>query len=98
MNDIKFYGKSLKLIIKWLKKSYQSTNNNGFSIGFDIRKGWFSPYSETTGYIISTLYRYASLNNEYEYADIATSAADWLILNQNENDINANVSNLFTKV
>jgi hypothetical protein len=69
--------------IQWLEKANNVTNGNGFSIGFDIRKGWRAPYSETTGYIIPTLYKYSLLYNSKLHSDLATNAADWLIKNQN---------------
>ena len=73
----------LQKSIKWLETANKITNEKGFSIGFDIRKGWRAPYSETTGYIIPTFYKYAQLYNSIIHAKIATKAADWLIENQN---------------
>jgi hypothetical protein len=69
--------------IQWLQRANNVTNGKGFSIGFDIRKGWRAPYSETTGYIIPTLYKYALLYKSPLHADLATKAAEWLIENQN---------------
>jgi len=78
------YEIRLQSVLKWLKKSYYITGKKGFSIGFDIRKGWLAPYSETTGYIIPTLYRYSIFNNDKETSEIATNAARWLVSIQNE--------------
>ena len=69
----------LELAIEWLYKSFEVTGGKGFSIGFDLRRGWRAPYSETTGYIIPTLYRYASLYNKSKAHAIATDAAYWLL-------------------
>lgn len=74
----------LELAIGWLYKSFEVTGRKGFSIGCDLRKGWRAPYSETTGYIIPTLYRYASLYNISKAHDIATDAAHWLLSIQNQ--------------
>ena len=73
----------LQLDIEWLYKSFDVTGGKGFSIGYDIRRGWRAPYSETTGYIIPTLYRYASLYNISKAHNIATDAANWLLSIQN---------------
>jgi hypothetical protein len=74
----------LHAVIKWLFRTYKITGKKGFSIGFDLRKGWLTSYSETTGYIIPTLYRYATLYNDSNAGEIATTAARWLISIQNE--------------
>lgn len=71
-------------VINWLFRAHEITKRNGFSIGFDLRKGWLAPYSETTGYIIPTLYRYAIQYNDSKASDIATSSAMWLISIQND--------------
>jgi hypothetical protein len=75
-------------VINWLKRAFYVTNRKGFSIGFDLRRGWLASYSETTGYIIPTFYRYAKLFKSSEAFDIATSAAHWLIsIQQNDGSI-----------
>ena len=71
--------------MQWLYQAYRVTNRNGFSIGFDIRRGWLSSYSETTGYIIPTLYRYSVAYNDSKASDIATEAAKWLVSLQKDN-------------
>ncbi len=74
----------LNAVINWIKKAHEVTGEKGFSIGFDLRRGWLTSYSETTGYIIPTLYRYANLFNSSEAHDIATAAARWLVSIQND--------------
>ena len=78
------YFDRLQATINWLTKSYKITGEKGFSIGFDLRKGWLTSYSETTGYIIPTLYRYATIYKKSRTGEIATAAAQWLISIQNE--------------
>jgi hypothetical protein len=63
----------------WLHRTFKATRGQGFSIGFDLRRGWLAPYAETTGYIIPTFYRYAQRYDRPEFANIATAAAEWLV-------------------
>jgi hypothetical protein len=74
----------LNSVINWLIRAHEVVEKKGFSIGFDLRKGWLTHYSETTGYIIPTLYRYAIQYNDSSASEIATSAAHWLVSIQNE--------------
>jgi hypothetical protein len=69
----------LHAVSEWLMRSHKATGYKGFSIGFDLRRGWLASYSETTGYIIPTFYRYATLYDRHEYAAVATAAARWLV-------------------
>lgn len=88
MIDNHIYINRLEGAIQWLYRAHRVVNRNGFSIGFDIRRGWLSSYSETTGYIIPTLYRYSIQYNNSEASDIATEAARWLVsLQKNDGSI-----------
>ena len=78
----------LQAVVSWLVHAYNITGQKGFSAGFDLRRGWLTSYSETTGYIIPTFYRYAKLFNSSEAFEIATSAAHWLVsIQQNDGSI-----------
>ena len=70
--------------VGWLTRSYEITGGRGFSIGFEFRRGWLAAYSETTGYIIPSFYRYAQLFNKNHFSDIATNAAAWLVSIQSD--------------
>lgn len=46
--------------VGWLCRAQDAVEGGGVSYGFDVRRGWLSPYPETTGYIITTFLRGAS--------------------------------------
>jgi hypothetical protein len=69
----------LLAVCKWLARSYRATGQRGFSIGFELRRGWLASFSETTGYIIPTCYRFAKLYHQPKYSEMASQAAHWLV-------------------
>ena len=65
---------------RWLLRAQVSTLDDGFSHSFDVLRGtWLPSYPETTGYVIETLYEYAVLTGQAQYAEAARRAADWEI-------------------
>lgn len=68
----------LQKTIEWIERS--CTHGRGGSAShYSLIKGdWLNPFPETTGYIIPTLYDYATMFNQPSYAELATRLTDWL--------------------
>src|SRR5574343_1324529 len=70
----------LDAAIAWLKHAQDVTGNGGVAQTYLIRsKRWAPSYPETTGYIIPTLYRYATLAGDQDACARALRMADWEI-------------------
>lgn len=65
--------------VTWLKASHEVVGRCGFSIGFDLRRGWLAPYAETTGYIIPTLLRLARYADVAGSEEMALRSGEWLL-------------------
>lgn len=70
--------KALEQAIGWLLNSQQAMQDDGFGTYY-LCRGWTSSYPETSGYIVPTLLRYASENNNQEVLEAARKALDWLL-------------------
>lgn len=75
----------LHAAIDWLCRSMDATPVDGSSVCFKLYGGWANAYPETTGYIIATLFRYASLYHKPEIAERATRMARWITTLQQDN-------------
>ncbi|MFM2069877.1 MAG: hypothetical protein RLZZ623_140 [Actinomycetota bacterium] len=60
------------------------------SYGYSARGGWKEPYRETSGYILTTLYRASDALNAPDLADRALRIAQWLTRVQNADGSFAN--------
>jgi len=70
----------LDAAIGWLKHAQDVTGNGGVAQTYLVRsKRWAPSYPETTGYIIPTLYRYATLSGDEDSRVRARRMADWEI-------------------
>ena len=69
----------LDAAMRWLCKSQDVTGCGGSSSAYYFTKGWGPPYPETTGYIIPTFLKYASLTNDNEFNERAMMMGDWEI-------------------
>lgn len=68
----------LDAAIAWLKRAQDATPDDGVSQTYLVRyRKWAPSYPETTGYIIPTLYRYASLTGDADSRARARRMADW---------------------
>jgi len=72
--------KSLDLNIQWLLNAKTRSTDNGMGTYY-ITEGWTSPYPETTGYIIPTLYKYSYYYPEKKQTinKVIIECADWLL-------------------
>jgi len=64
--------------IQWLRKSIAVTGGQGSSHSWHPLWGWSKPYPETTGYIIPTLFDYATLHQDASLKHLAIDCAHWL--------------------
>lgn len=67
----------LAAAMAWLVRAQVASENKGVSAGFHLLRGWAPPYPETTGYIIPTFLRYATLVSDSEFRRRALAMADW---------------------
>jgi hypothetical protein len=79
--DNKIYadGVHLQAAMEWLSTAQDVTECGGVSAGYFFPTGWLPPYPETTGYIIPTLLKYASLSRDGSYTERAMKMGDWEI-------------------
>jgi hypothetical protein len=67
----------LKATMLWLSRA--QLGDGSFSAAYSWWGGWASPYPETTGYIIDTLFRYAPLDATQDWRKMALKAGEWLL-------------------
>lgn len=72
------YDRCEHAAVGWLLRSIDACES-GSSVGYRLFRGWGLPYPETTGYLIPTLYRYASRNNRPDIEQRTTRMAEWLL-------------------
>ena len=65
--------------INWLCTTQDMSETGGCSESYSFDQGWTPPYPETTGYIISTMLKYAKLVNDDSYIERAIKMGDWEI-------------------
>ena len=80
----------LESALGWLKRAQDQSPAGGVSYGYSLRGGWLPLYRETSGYILTTLYRAADALGDEEYAGRAERIARWLLAVQNSDGSFAN--------
>ena len=80
----------LESVLGWLKRAQDRSASGGVSYGYSLRGGWLPPYRETSGYILTTLYRAAEQLGDEEYSRRAERIARWLVAVQNRDGSYAN--------
>lgn len=79
-NKIKENSLHVKEAVEWLCRAQDVSGCRGVARMYDLRSGWGSPYPETTGYIIPTLFDYFHAYPEKkELKKRALDMADWLL-------------------
>jgi uncharacterized protein YyaL (SSP411 family) len=63
--------------MRWLCRAQDAYPPGGVSIDYSLARGWRPGYPETTGYIIPTFTRYATVSGDGEFVDRAIRMADW---------------------
>ncbi len=75
----------LDATMAWLDESVRN-GRGGSASHYSLQHGrWLTPFPETTGYIIPTMYDYAHFSGQPRFAELATALTDWLISVQLEN-------------
>ncbi len=64
--------------LQWLRKSIAATGGRGSAHSWHPLLGWNKSYPETTGYIIPTLFDYATLHQDESLRILAMHCAKWL--------------------
>src|SRR5438128_791247 len=70
--------------VEWLKRAQDVTGDGGVSGRYDLHEGWTSSYPETTGYIIPTLLKLASVRNDPSFIERAERCVRFLLSTQLE--------------
>jgi uncharacterized protein YyaL (SSP411 family) len=80
----------LDAALAWLERAHDQAERGGVSYGYSLRGGWLPPYRETSGYILTTLYRAADALARPQLAQRAEQVARWLVSVQNADGSFAN--------
>lgn len=66
--------------IEWIRRAHAATGGQGISKGYDlVRRRWYPPYPETTGYTVPSLLNASVVLGEPELRRLALSLADGLL-------------------
>ncbi|MFN7116609.1 MAG: hypothetical protein ACK4TA_07390 [Saprospiraceae bacterium] len=71
------FAKRVRPTLHWLAKSIEM-GKGGSAAYYHLWRGWAPPYPETTGYIIETLFDYATYLQEEQWKNLAIHCTDWL--------------------
>jgi hypothetical protein len=71
--------------INWILNAQKSNRDGGVSAMYSFYQGWCTSYSETTGYIISTMFNYYNKTKDEKIKKSAIRMADWELTRQMEN-------------
>ncbi|MEK6984368.1 MAG: hypothetical protein AABX33_07375 [Nanoarchaeota archaeon] len=77
--------KHTKAAIGWLLAAQKVNNDGGVSALYSLYEGWHASYSETTGYIIPTMFNYYYKTKEQYIRKSAITMAEWELTKQMEN-------------
>lgn len=72
------WGQRTDAALNWLRRSIAATGGLGSAHSYSLLWGWARAYPETTGYLIPTLLRYASIKREDSLRQLAIDCGDWL--------------------
>jgi hypothetical protein len=65
--------------MEWLARAHRAAGEKGVAARYTFKDGWLSPYPETTGYIIPTLFAYSRFTGNLDYFDMALRLNEWLM-------------------
>ena len=74
--------KHIKAAINWLLTAQNSNKDGGVAALYSLYRGWHSSYSETTGYIIPTLFNYYEKTKNQDIRKNAIMMAKWELTKQ----------------
>ncbi len=77
--------KHIRAAINWLLKAQDVNNDGGVSALYSMIEGWHPSYSETTGYIIPTMFNYYHKTKDEKIKKSAIEMAEWELSKQMKN-------------
>jgi len=84
-NKIENNEKHIKAAIDWILRAQTTNNDGGIAALYSLYQGWNLSYSETTGYIISTMFNYYNKTKNNIYKKSAIRMAEWELTKQLSN-------------
>ncbi|HLC50563.1 MAG TPA: glycoside hydrolase family 88 protein [Candidatus Nanoarchaeia archaeon] len=72
----------IKSAVEWILNAQKANNDGGVSEMYSLYRGWHGSYSETTGYIIPTMYNYYNLAKNPKIKESAVRMAEWELTKQ----------------
>lgn len=77
--------KHIKAAINWLLAAQRANNDGGVAALYSLYEGWHNSYSETTGYIIPTMFNYYHKTKDDAVKKSAVRMAEWELKRQMAN-------------
>jgi len=84
-NSVSDNEKHISAAINWLLNAQKATIDGGVSAMYSLYQGWHASYSETTGYIISTMFNYYNKTKDEKIRENVIRMADWELSKQMRN-------------
>lgn len=84
-NKIYDNEKHIKATIDWILRAQKANNDGGVAALYSLYDGWHESYSETTGYIIPTMFNYYHKTKDKQLRESAIMMADWELTKQMQN-------------
>ena len=77
--------KHIKAAIDWILAAQRTNNDGGVAALYSLIDGWHESYSETTGYIIPTMFNYYHKAKDNQIKESTIIMADWELTKQMPN-------------
>lgn len=84
-NKIYNNKKHIKSTVDWILRAQKANNDGGVAALYSLYNGWHESYSETTGYIIPTMFNYYDKTKDKQIKKSAIVMADWELTKQMQN-------------
>ncbi len=84
-NEIRDNKKHVKEAINWILAAQKANNDGGVAAMYSLYEGWHPSYSETTGYIIPTMFNCYHQAKDQKIRKSAILMADWELKKQLSN-------------
>lgn len=84
-NKIHDNKKHIKAAVEWILAAQKANSDGGVAALYSLYDGWHESYSETTGYIIPTMFNYYHKTKDKQIKESAIAMADWELTKQMQN-------------
>lgn len=81
-NKIYSNEKHIDAAISWILEAQRANSDGGVAALYSLYKGWHASYSETTGYIIPTMFNYYHKTKNESIKKSSISMAEWELTKQ----------------